>query len=665
MSDVEDRLRQDLPALADALIAGRAADSAGVEEPEGAVDAVAPDPGPFVGLGSLPLGRKRRWPAVAAAAATVAAVVGVGAFLLGTTDSTQVTTVDPAAARPDEAPETVAPAGAGESMEGIAPDAGGPKGGLETPARSAAPDGPRVTPAELSSGPVLQWSEIDPGLAGLYRIRSVGDGRVLAFTGGDSGGEVVVTTNGTDWTELSVPDGIDPEHIDISGDRWLVAGRREDSSPRGDMPKRVFFSDDRGRTWTEIAVNVPAASSAPTPMSPYVLEWSGLASALVSGEHMVIVVWSRVDLDLHALLADRGLLADGKSLFGWFAGNGLVKIDVGDAYDPENPEAFTRVGSESIELTYDQLALTTDQQRLLEGHGDSWIRLFWSDGSTAELAAEYKGWGATGVGTETGFVLHVLGPVEVVVESPDGRVWNEIPTDAFEAYAPPPRGVDEHGTIWSTVRLIGAASVVKNFSYGEDPTTVAILRGLELNAGLAVGPAGLAATARPLFGVRSNYSVDRGLSGRVSKDGYELRYGEPPYGVTVWDLAADAAIYVFEKEDLTNDAWPPGVREFRDSDGEWSAVLLQDPETRADLVTFTRHDIAEVFGTSLFLDDDEIWIGWSEDGVAWGWQTVADAFGATDNQAKVRLAVGRDFVLALVQEASAVEPRLSIARVPL
>ena len=210
MSDVEDRLRQDLPALADALIAGRAADSAEVEEPEGAVDAVAQDPGPFVGLGSLPVGRRRRWPAVAAAAAAVA------------------------------------PAGAGESIGGIAPDAGGPKGGLETPARSAAPDGPRVTPAELSSGPVLQWSEIDPGLAGLYRIQSVGDGRVLAFTGGDSGGEVVVTTDGADWTELSVPDGIDPEHIDISGDRWLVAGRREDSSPGGDMPKRVFFSDDRG-----------------------------------------------------------------------------------------------------------------------------------------------------------------------------------------------------------------------------------------------------------------------------------------------------------------------------------------------------------------------------------------------------------------------------------
>ena len=444
---------------------------------------------------------------------------------------------------------------------------------------------------------------------------------------------------------------------------WSQAGAR--AAPGGDMLERVFFSDNQGTTWTEITVNVPSAPSTPTSLPPYVLEWSGLASALVSGEHMVIVVWSRVDLDLHALLADRGLLPDDKSVFGWSPGSGSVKIDVGDAYDPENPEASTRVGSESIELSYDHLELTTDQQRLLQGHGDSWIRIFRSDGSTAELEAEYKGWGVAGVSTETGFVLHVLGPLEVVVESPDGRVWNEIPTDAFEAYAPPPRGVDEHGTIWSTVRLIGAASVVKNFSYGEDPTTVAILRGLELNAGLAVGPAGLAATARPLFGVRSNYSVDRGLSGRVSKDGYELRYGEPPYGVTVWDLAADAAIYVFEKEDLTNDAWPPGVREFRDSDGEWSAVLLQDPETRADLVTFTRHDIAEVFGTSLFLDDDEIWIGWSEDGVAWGWQTVADAFGATDNQAKVRLAVGRDFVLALVQEASAVEPRLSIARVPL
>ena len=82
-------------------------------------------------------------------------------------------------------------------------------------------------------------------------------------------------------------------------------------------------------------------------------------------------------------------------------------------------------------------------------------------------------------------------------------------------------------------------------------------------------------------------------------------------------------------------------------------------------MTFTRHDLAYIFGTgNLFRDDSEIWIGWSADGVAWGWQTVADAFGTTDDQARVRLAVGRDFVLALVEEASAVEPRLFIARVP-
>ena len=143
MSDVQDRLRQDLPALADALIAGRAADSAEVEEPEGAADAVAQDPGPFVGLGSLPVGRKRRWPAVAAAAAAVAAVVGVGAFLLNTTDSTRVTTVGPSATRPGAAPETMAPAGAPESSA-PAPVAGTQ---VDPPAESAVPDPPAESAA--------------------------------------------------------------------------------------------------------------------------------------------------------------------------------------------------------------------------------------------------------------------------------------------------------------------------------------------------------------------------------------------------------------------------------------------------------------------------------------------------------------------------------------
>ena len=45
----------------------------------------------------------------------------------------------------------------------------------DDPAEPAAP-----TPEELSTGPVLQWTEIAPGFADLFDFKSLDDGRVLA-----------------------------------------------------------------------------------------------------------------------------------------------------------------------------------------------------------------------------------------------------------------------------------------------------------------------------------------------------------------------------------------------------------------------------------------------------------------------------------------------------
>ena len=66
-------------------------------------------------------------------------------------------------------------------------------------------------------------------------------------------------------------------------------------------------------------------------------------------------------------------------------------------------------------------------------------------------------------------------------------------------YPPAPIGVDEEGRFWVTPWIAGAASYVKTLRPGEDPATEAILRGVNLDAGLVVGPAGLAATARTTF----------------------------------------------------------------------------------------------------------------------------------------------------------------------
>ena len=47
----------------------------------------------------------------------------------------------------------------------------------------------------------------------------------------------------------------------------------------------------------------------------------------------------------------------------------------------------------------------------------------------------------------------------------------------------------------------------------------------------------------------------------------------------------------------------------------------------------------------------EVWVGWSADGVAWGWQTASEAFGLDPRgSVTVALAAGKDFVLAQVRD---------------
>ena len=47
----------------------------------------------------------------------------------------------------------------------------------------------------------------------------------------------------------------------------------------------------------------------------------------------------------------------------------------------------------------------------------------------------------------------------------------------------------------------------------------------------------------------------------------------------------------------------------------------------------------------------EVWVGWSADGAAWGWQSASEAFGIDRRgSGTVALAVGRDFVLAQVRD---------------
>ena len=619
----------------------------------------------------------------ASAVLIVGGVVAWNALDGGGTGTVVVSPEDPDAEGRDAIdPDTAAAEGTGAaaSSTGADGEAAGPETGTEpddtgTEAGSPSveddqptdPDGP--TPEELSTGPVLQWTEIDTGFVDLFRIESVGDGRILGRGWSDINPTdnvevaeaIVVTTNGTDWAVVPMPSGIIPDHIDISGDRWVVAGPEAGSDPFDRTLGRAFFSDDEGTTWTELAIGLPPD---PAPASPYVIEHAAVTSALVSGENVVLVVTTGRSLDLYELLEGRGLVPEGKSVVGWQSSHsGSIVLELADSASSGSASGSTNLlgygsgsgATENMSLTYDELGLTDEERATFDDAGglNGRVLVYASDGSTVELATEYEGWAWSGVATDEGFTLMVHGPQQTIITSPDGRVWSEQPSlgNGYSAWT-----VAAGGTIWQMgSEGLGTLSILSG-GYGEAPTTAATFEGIQPTGVLAVGPAGLITTAVPV----SDSARDMAFGfpeGRVAKDGYELRFNEPEAGLTLWDLEADAAVYVFEPTDIVSEQPPEGVREI--SGGEGFGMVFEDPETGADLVTFTDEDLAPIFmpavdGSTapLTLEEFEppsIWVGWSAEGTAWGWQLMADAFGIDDGEPWAEFAVGGDFVLARVQ----------------
>ncbi len=138
-----------------------------------------------------------------------------------------------------------------------------------------------------SVDPTLMWTEYTPSWTAaytpsgtvtdqpyVYSVETVGDGRVLARAFTDTGTIIMISENGTDWTQAAVPHGISPDFIDVSGDRWLIAGH--DATGFGPAD-RAFYSDSGGEDWTELALD-----EGPGDQSSIIL-------SLASGQNMVIV----------------------------------------------------------------------------------------------------------------------------------------------------------------------------------------------------------------------------------------------------------------------------------------------------------------------------------------------------------------------------------------
>ena len=245
-----------------------------------------------------------------------------------------------------------------------------------------------------------------------------------------------------------------------------------------------------------------------------------------------------------------------------------------------------------------------------------------------------------------------------VLTSSDGESWSVHSLERFstpdffhfDAFSP-------DGTIWTAraapARDDAAGISIHRWRVDEPVAQTADIPVFEAVHGLAAGTAGLV-----MGGVRGLESAAAGnddfwSDGSVTKEGYELRVGEPEGGMTLWDLSADEAVYVFGPEDVQGSETPPGVR-FEGS-GDSGSLTFEDLESGADLVTFTVQELLPVLdlpsldlSSAAELGVPEVWVGWSGDGVQWGWESAQDAFDLEDGVATVRFAVGRDFVVALV-----------------
>ncbi len=510
-------------------------------------------------------------------------------------------------------------------------------------------------PADVSTGPVLEWAEYDPGLADAVSmgfLEPLGDGRVLLRTfdhadGPGSGFRFLATENGVDWSELPIPKGLWPPRYDLSGDRWLVAGYdfngeplsanlgTENSDSRVLSGYRVFFSDDQGASWTESEFDF-SSSSIQVPLTydpiPYFV-----SAALTSGDHMVIV----------------------------------LQGDEADAGVPPDPGSGVSSGSEE----------GTRQKPK--------ARVFASDGGAFEQVAEYDGsvysvvLGGS-VSTPAGFSLQLY--VEsgtdpetarpFTLTSPNGRIWSK--KEGASSLLPTALGPD--GSLWRMVWLGTRYGLHRFDREGILTTRVAFDNMLPFQ--MFAGPSGLAVNAATLPGSDLFILPDQ----RIVKEGFELRLNEPEGGFTLWDLATGTEVYKCGRKAF----WARGLfpaegdcqfeyPEDDDAGMDAEVLIFEDMRTGAELVSFTRGELLPTFPlwviTGLAVDspeEEEYWLGWSADGIKWGWQSPADAFGIDPfeaSEALVWLAVGDGYALARVEQIDDFPPdfqsiRWFIAQVP-
>lgn len=504
-------------------------------------------------------------------------------------------------------------------------------------------------------GHLLAWNEFVPDLGELDEfqgLESAGGGRVLRsiYRGPDMPIRLAATTDGFEWSELPLPNGFQladvgsyaDASIDLAGDRWVAFGHDVGIEPDWTVAEHVWFSDDEGSSWVKASIEAPPKSE---PL-PYATQESEVVGALAAGDRLIVVVRTSTRLDLDVLLAARGLVPAGKDLVNWVPSVDGVTLTFADELPPEAEpprRGRDRWHLQELEMSYEDLGLSTRQLELLQRRRRTVTRIYSGEGPSLPLSAEYEGWvyKVTGMASPEGIVLATEGEWEALLTSVDGRAWHEEPLDTVELWA-----TGGAGALWALARTRNGTRVDR-IRYRDGRMRAVFLESIENFGSFSAGPAGVVAAV-----LTGRSATEPGLMRsirRATKDGYELHRNAQTQEFTLWDLAANKAVYVFGPRS-TPEGVPEGVRD-RADDGT-PALIFEDPQSGQDLVAFTGDELAGVMGSHSGNGpgrSTEVWVGWSADGAEWGWQSASEAFGVDPNSmVSVDLAVGKDFVMAKV-----------------
>ncbi len=645
---------------------------------------------------------RRAGVAVAACVATIAAVVG---YRMLDDEPSRVTVVAEAEQGLNPAAAPAVPAAPAEpAAEPVDPDVA-PAAANPAPA-DAPPDDISAMLAEISSGPSLDWSPVSTGLWDVEKVQSLGDGRVLLHGSVnvaelpqvDTRPVTLVTADGETWTEVSFPQEVSHDHVAVDGDHWVVAGvdmssdfMAGESGDQSQVAHRVFMSRDAGTTWTEISIQ--AAVSAET--SQPVKQRSSIELLMVRGTDIVIAVGSVEEFDVVKLAEESGVVPEGRTVLGWaYSGldddnelalvldsvaadsevesfesgattgpvtdNDVTETDVTETDVTETDSGLFPGALEGFPVSFSELGLSPEQRESLVGGPDNVTRLLYSGGGTAEVTHTVEG-SAVGTATETGFAVYLTNSEAQgsVLISSDGRNWTETLQDTWSIYS---AGFTSEAA-W--IPIVNPAGTTLNRTvHGRETQTVATLDGVVI-ASLDVGPAGLLVSALQIDGnaMESVNDLINSATATVVRDGYELRYNDPPGGLTLVDLSTGEEVIVSSFDELASGNID-GVRESADG-----GLTFVDPATGEDLVAFTSADsesiqsqLTEIFSEAAVagepeveVEDSPVVIGWSADGTDWAWQTQRDAFGVGDEDAWSQLAVGQDYVIAAVRQLPSVD----------